>query len=369
VRRLAPALALLALALAACAKRPAIEAETKPRLAKNDGAFSADTTTASASATASAAAKAAAESPDSSTSVWGDEFFKKGDYRRAIAYLSEAVKKNQSSAKLWRNLGSAYALAQDYDNAILCYERALKRNPHDIKTHYNLSLIHNFKGTPQELKLAEASAKQGLKEDPMHGPLHSSLGNIYADESKDDEALKEYQKALEINPKDPITRFNKGALHFKRREIKEAENEYYQTLKIDPKDAEAAQNLAAIYILQDRLDEAEQLNRWVIAQKPKDEDTLENAYFNLGLICDRQNKLEQGLNMYKLALQVAPWDAAAYVNTAVILERMNRKKEALTYWEKYQRLFPASRRAAEISSRIEILKKMVKSEKKVKVEE
>lgn len=67
--------------------------------------------------------------------------------------------------------------------------------------------------------------------------------------------------------------------------------------------------------------------------------------------------------MYKLALQVTPWDAAAYVNTAVILERLNRKQEALTYWEKYQRLFPASRRAGEIGKRIEILKKMVQLDK------
>ena len=115
--------------------------------------------------------------------------------------------------------------------------------------------------------------------------------------------------------------------------------------------------------MQDRLEDAEKLNRWVITEKPKDEDTLENAYFNLGIIYDRQNKLEQALNMYKLALQVAPWDAAAYVNTSVILERLNRKREALTYWEKYQRLFPASRRAGEISKRIEILKKMLKTEK------
>ena len=339
--------------LGACAKREVVP-DTKPRLAKGDkGAV--------AEASPTPAPEARAQPGDAAQ--WGETFFKKGDYRRAVAYLSEAVKKDQNSFKLWRNLGSAYALAQDYDNAILCYERALKRNPHDIKTYYNLSLIHNFKGSPDELKKAEDAAKNGLKEDPAQAPLHSSLGNIYADQSKDLEALKEYETAIQINPKDPITRFNKGALHFKRHEIKEAEAEYYETLKIDPKDAEAAQNLAAIYILQDRLDEAEKLNRWVISQKPKDEDTLENAYFNLGLILDRQNKLEQGLNMYKLALQVAPWDAAAYVNTAVRLERMNRKKEALTYWEKYQRLFPASRRADEITKRIQILKKMVKIEK------
>lgn len=352
--RIVACLALLFLA-AACVKRPHEMADSSPRMAHGDKAPAAEPTP--------EADDAKAKKKPSSAEEWGEAFFKKGDYRRAVAYLSAAVKKNQKSAKLWRNLGSAYALADDYDNAILCYERALKRNPHDIKSHYNLSLVHNFKGSPEELKAAEKAAKKGLEEDENHAPLHSSLGNIYADLGKEESALKSYERAIEINPKDPVTRFNKGALHYKRKEIKAAEGEYRESLKLDPKDVEAAQNLAAIYIMQDRLEEAEKLNRWVIREKPKDEDTLENAYFNLGIIYDRQNKLAQALNMYKLALQVAPWDAAAYVNTAIILERLNRKQEALAYWEKYQRLFPASRRAAEISKRIEILKKMVKNEK------
>jgi tetratricopeptide (TPR) repeat protein len=355
------ALALAALlALLGCIKRPVEVEDSSPRLARGGKIPSAEPTPLAPSAAAPTAKK------PGSNEEWGEAFFLKGDYRRAVAYLSEAVKKDQNSAKLWRNLGSAYALADDYDNAILCYERSLKRNPHDIKTIYNLSLIHNFKGTPEELKSAEAAAKDGLAQDPNHAPLHSSLGNIYADEGRDDSALKEYQRSIELNPKDPVTRFNKGALHFKRKEIKAAESEYRESLKLDPKDSEAAQNLAAIYIIQDRLDDAEKLNRWVVQEKPKDEDTLENAYFNLGIVYDRQNKLEQALNMYKLALQVAPWDAAAYVNTAVILERLNRKQEALTYWEKYQRLFPASRRAGEIGKRIEILKKMLRVDKEDK---
>jgi tetratricopeptide (TPR) repeat protein len=291
---------------------------------------------------------------------WGENFFKKGDYRRAVAYLSAAVDKDQGNAKLWRNLGSAYAMGDDFDNAILCFERALKRNPNDIKSFYNLSLVHGWKGT---LPDAEKAAKKGLELKPDHAGLHSSLGNIYADENKEDDALQEYATALKIDPKDPITRFNEGGLHFKRRELREAEADYSQVLKLSPNDVEAAQNLAAVYILQDRLADAEKLNRWVVKQKPKDEDTLENAYFNLGIIYDRTNKLEQALNMYKLALQVAPWDAAAYVNTAVILERLKRRSEALAYWEKYQRLFPASRRADEISKRIDILRKMVELEK------
>jgi len=157
-----------------------------------------------------------------------------------------------------------------------------------------------------------------------------------------------------------------GGLYFKRKELKQAEKEFGTVLQLAPGDVQAAQNLAAVYILQKRLDEAEKLNKWVVRQRPKDEDTLENAYFNLGIIYDLQNKLEQALNLYKLALQVAPWDAAAYVNTAVILEKLKRKSEALAFWEKYQRLFPASRRADEIAKRIGILRKMVALEQRSK---
>src|SRR5580700_7226243 len=180
------ALALMAL-LAGCIKRPVDMEDTSPRLSRG--------TKAPAAEAQPAAAPAPQPRKPVTSEEWGEAFFQKGDYRRAVAYLSEAVKKDQNSAKLWRNLGSAYALADDYDNAILCYERALKRNPHDTKTDYNLSLIHNFKGTPEELKNAEAAAKDGLAEDPNHAPLHSSLANIYADEGRDDSALKEYQRS------------------------------------------------------------------------------------------------------------------------------------------------------------------------------
>lgn len=290
-------------------------------------------------------------------------FFKAGDYRNAIAQLRKALDADKSSPTLWRNLGSAYALGQDYDNAIVCYQRALKRNPHDYKAHYNLSLMHNYKGSPEELRKAEASAVAGLKENPGHSGLHSSLGNIYADQGRDQDAFREYRRALVLNPRDPVTRFNQGALHLKRREVKAAEQDYRDVLSLAPNDLEAAQNLAAIYIFQGRYPEAEKLNRWVISKRPKDEDTLENAYFNLGLAYDRQNRLEKAVNMYKLALQVAPWDAAAYVNTALILEKMDRRDEALAYWEKYQRLFPASRRNEEVGKRIRILKRLVQLDK------
>jgi tetratricopeptide (TPR) repeat protein len=291
---------------------------------------------------------------------WADFYYKQGDFKRSIALLSDAVAKDEGNGVLWRNLGSSYAMDDDFDNAVLCFERALKRNPSDTKSCYDLSVVQGWKGN---LPQAESAAKQGLAVAPLHGGLHSSLGNVYDDEGHEDQALREYATALRVNPRDTVTRFNRGGLYFKLKQLGAAEGDFDEVLRITPRDLEAAQNLAAVYILQNRLPEAERLNQWVVRQHPQDDDTLENAYFNLGIIYDRQNKVEHALNMYQLALQQAPWDAAAYVNAAVILERLDRRSEALAYWEKYQRLFPASRRAAEIDKRIQILLKMVALDK------
>ncbi len=303
-----------------------------------------------------AAAATVTGTPTAGPAQWAVVYYRKGDYKRAISLLSEAVTHDESNARLWRNLGSAYAMDDDFDSAIRCFQSSLKRNPSDVKSYYDLSVVQGWKGS---LADAESAAKSGLALAPLHGGLHSSLGNVYDDEGHEQEALEQYAQALKINPRDTVTRFNRGGLYFKLKDLGAAEADFDGVLKINPHDLEAAQNLAAVYIVQNRLDEAAKLNRWVIAHHPKDEDTLENAYFNLGIIYDRRGRIEHALNMYQLALQLAPWDAAAYVNAAVILERLNRRSEALAYWEKYQRLFPASRRAQEVAQRIAILRKMV----------
>jgi tetratricopeptide (TPR) repeat protein len=315
---------------------------------------------ASAKATPAVLSAAAAEpAKEPVTRTWGDYFFEKGNYARSVAYLREEVKKDPQNYVKWRHLGSAYGQAEDYPNAIVCYKKTLEINPVDLKAAYDLSLMLDFKG---DFKEAQEAAESGLSHDPDNAELHASYGSILADQGKDSEAMKEYDRALELRPNDEITRFNKGGLHFKLKEMDKAEAEYRKVLKMNPGDLEAAENLASIYIMQNRLADAEKLNQWVIKKAPKDEDTLENAYFNLGIVYDKQDKVRPALDMYKLALQAAPWDAAAYVNAAVILERLGRAGEALAYWEKYDRLFPMNRRQEELKKRIAALKAMVEQQ-------
>jgi Flp pilus assembly protein TadD len=87
---------LLLLSLAACSKH-ALVAEDKPRFAKGDKNLVPEEPT--------PVPRPKSKPVPADSEEWGEQFFKKGDYKRAVAYLSQAVKKNQDSAKLWRNLG------------------------------------------------------------------------------------------------------------------------------------------------------------------------------------------------------------------------------------------------------------------------
>src|ERR1039457_6280242 len=98
------ALALILLLPLGCIKRPLGVVETRPRLSHSDNVPLPEPTP------EKVLTLPASKQPTTSEE-WGEAYFNQGDYRRAVAALIEAVKKDPKSAKLWRNLGSAYALA------------------------------------------------------------------------------------------------------------------------------------------------------------------------------------------------------------------------------------------------------------------
>jgi len=131
------------------------------------------------------------------TRTVGDTFYSRGDFRHAIAYLREEVKKDPGNAHLWRHLGSAYGQFEDYNNAIYCYKRTLALNPTDLKTFYNLSLVYDFKGA---LPDAEQIATKGLVMNGKDAELPFKAANVFWRQKKYDDAVTWYRKALELKP-------------------------------------------------------------------------------------------------------------------------------------------------------------------------
>ena len=88
------------------------------------------------------ASLALAGSATAQTKAEADSAFSSGKYQEAIK-LYEALLEQGVSAELYYNLGNAYYRSEDVTHAILAYERALRLQPGDADTRFNLQIARS----------------------------------------------------------------------------------------------------------------------------------------------------------------------------------------------------------------------------------
>jgi tetratricopeptide (TPR) repeat protein len=280
------------------------------------------------------------------------KLYDEGRYKEAIEYLKALLKKDPKNPVYWNQLGSVYAQLNSFDNAIISYKNAIKFDPKNIKAMYNLGLIYSEKGSKKEAKKVIEDA---LKISPKNPLLQAALGNILIDEENYDKAQKIYEQIVSVKPDFDVGHFNLGVINYQKRDLKEARKNYEDVLKINPEDVEAKENLAAIHIIDSDFENAIKYLKEVIDSNPQDDITLENAYYNLGIAYLRLEKFNEALSAFESALEIEPWDMAAYINAAILAEKLGYKEKAIKYWQKYDRLLPVNKRKKEIKERLQKL--------------
>ena len=69
---------------------------------------------------------------------------------------------------------------------------------------------------------------------PTDAEAHCNLGVIYGQQGRTDEAIREYQAALRINPDYDEAHYNLGVIYRQQGRIDEAIREYQAALRINP---------------------------------------------------------------------------------------------------------------------------------------
>ncbi|HNX44787.1 MAG TPA: tetratricopeptide repeat protein [Bacteroidales bacterium] len=83
-----------------------------------------------------------AETPEAMI-VKGNKAYSQGHYEDAIALYGEVIRMGYESENLFYNLGNAYFKNNELPPAILYYEKALKIDPNDADTRYNLAVANS----------------------------------------------------------------------------------------------------------------------------------------------------------------------------------------------------------------------------------
>jgi tetratricopeptide (TPR) repeat protein len=196
----------------------------------------------------------------------------------------------------------------------------------NVEAHNNLGGVLFQKGNVDE---AIAQYQEALQINPNDAVVHNSLGSALFQKGGVDEAIAQYQTALQINPDFADAHYNFGIALFKMGQVDEAIVHYQKALQIKPDYAEACNNLGNALLQKGRVDEAITHCQTALQIKP---DYAE-AHINLGNALLQKGQVDEAIVHYQTALQIKPDDAEACYNLGNALLQKGDVDEAIVHYQ------------------------------------
>jgi tetratricopeptide (TPR) repeat protein/TolB-like protein len=184
----------------------------------------------------------------------------RGQAELAAKQFERSIALNADVAHVHLNLGSAYYALGRHDAAMTAFERSNAIAP-NAGAYQNIGTIHFYKGRYDE---ACRAYERGVKLSPSDYLAWANLGDAYRwSPSRRNEANAMYAKAIElareavqVNPRDVVSRTVIAMAHAKRGELAPARSEMDRVLEMNPMDAVALYNSGVLALMENRRDSA-----------------------------------------------------------------------------------------------------------------
>jgi len=165
---------------------------------------------------------------------------------------------------------------------------------------------------------------------------HDSLGSAVLQRGQVDEAIAQFQKALEINPNDAEAQNNLGWVLFQKGQVDEAMAQYQKALTSNPNYTLANDNLGLALLRKGQVDEAMVQFQRASVINPNDLD----AHNNLGMVLAQKGQVDQAIIQYRKALEINPNSDTVHYNLGLVLFQENLVDEAIAQFQEALRLNP-----------------------------
>ncbi len=135
---------------------------------------------------------------------------KQGAWRQAIETYRSAIEAKITTDEVYSRLGKAYLRVNDLDNAIMAMEKAGSKNPTDLDNLCNLGTAYLLQKRPAE---AEKAFKAVLLQDDRYSPAYNGLGLVAIQRGDLEAARPNFEKALDLDPKQVEALLHLGLLY------------------------------------------------------------------------------------------------------------------------------------------------------------
>ncbi|MCP4457356.1 MAG: tetratricopeptide repeat protein [Cytophagales bacterium] len=181
-----------------------------------------------------------------------------------------------------------------------------------------------------DLKGAEISFNQLLRDHPDYPDALHMLGLVYAQQNQFDSAISHIERAIRGNPTNTIFQNNLGETYKRKRDDKNALVYFEKATKTDPNFAQGYFNQATIRKGLGEFSLAISLYKEAVARDPG----YFQAYYNLGNLAQEMGNYKSAMTYYEKCLAINDKHELAHNNMGITLQYWDRSEEAI---EQYNR--------------------------------
>ena len=155
-----------------------------------------------------------------------------GNEASASSELEKALDINSQDANLWITLAGSYNTLKMFDKSDAAYEKALSLDPENELALNNYA--YNLSERNEKLSKALEMSKKSLTKNPNSSSFFDTLGWIYFQMGKFNDAKENIQKSVNINPKSSVVLEHLGDVFNALKDKENAVNFWKRALEFDP---------------------------------------------------------------------------------------------------------------------------------------
>jgi tetratricopeptide (TPR) repeat protein len=224
-------------------------------------------------------------------------------------------------------LGDCYRFTGELDSALLAYQEAVKLDSTDFNSFWQLAII--WEGREELHKSIEAWRKVASLSS-FSAPIHLRLATLLFQIGNYQEAKKEYQKVLDLDPDDLKALSGLGASYEAEGSLDEAIETYQKLSKLDPANQKLRDRLIYLYLRTGKVKEATEEAEFLYDLRPDDVEMKKK----LGTLYFSQGEYEKAESLFTLYVQSNPDDPSVHFYLGQIATQKKEMEVAKKEFEK-----------------------------------
>ena len=162
----------------------------------------------------------------------GTAFLQKKNFKEAYKNLKEAIKIDNSIPDYFNNIGVALSELNKNEDAIKNYNEALRIKPNFVDPIINIGISYK---KLKKFDLSKKFFKKSLEFNPNNHIVFNNLGNLFKEEGNTTKAFEFYNEALKINSNYIDALNNKAEILLVEKKYEEALVEFEKVINLNPK--------------------------------------------------------------------------------------------------------------------------------------